>query len=150
MPNLLIRLIVIKKVAVATLLLLISVSAAIGSGNIELLTDQADRWAAADRMVLARLAQRGVDLGPTLLQVVAWLTGLYAGMVYVAAWASWTERLWGEWLLVVLLVIPLPFELIAFHQETSPRHLVVLGLTILALLVMLRRALVQTKVKRLL
>ena len=71
MPNLLIRLIVIKKVAVATLLLLISVSAAIGSGNSELLTDQADRWAAADRIVLARLAQGGVDLGPTLLQVVA-------------------------------------------------------------------------------
>lgn len=147
MPNLLIRLIVIKKVAVATLLLLISVSAAIGSGNIELLTDQADRWAAADRMVLAGLAQRGVELGPTLLQVVAWLTGLYAGMVYVAAWASWTERLWGEWLLVVLLVIPLPFELRAFLQETSPRHLVVLGLTLVALLVILRRALVQTRFK---
>ena len=150
MPNLLIRLIVIKKVAVATLLLLISVSAAIGSGNIELLTDQADRWAAADRMVLARFAQRGVDLGPTTLQVVAWLTGLFSGMVYVAAWASWTERLWGEWLLVVLLVIPLPFELRTSLHETSPRHLVVLGLTIVALLVMLRRALLQTRVKLLL
>ena len=76
------------------------------------------------------------------------MTGLYSLLVYLAAWATWTERLWGDWLLVALLVMPLPFEIRDLIHEQSPSHLTVLGLTLIGLVVILRRALIQTSLRR--
>jgi uncharacterized membrane protein (DUF2068 family) len=94
------------------------------------------------------LAQQGLDLGPDALRALAVVTGIYALLVYLAAWASWTERLWGDWLLVGLLVLPLPFEIRDLVHEVSPSHLLVLGLTIVGLIVLLKRALAQTELRR--
>jgi uncharacterized membrane protein (DUF2068 family) len=144
----LIRLIIVKKVLVATVLLLFSVTASLSSMDMQRLARQTQLWADADRRILVRLAQQGLDLGPDALRAFAVVTGIYALLVYLAAWATWTERLWGDWLLVGLLVLPLPFEIRDLVHEVSPSHLLVLGLTIVGLIVLLKRALAQTKLRR--
>jgi uncharacterized membrane protein (DUF2068 family) len=144
----LIRLIIVKKVLVATVLLLFSVTASLSSMDMQRLARQTQLWADADRRILVRLAQQGLDLGPDALRALAVVTGIYALLVYLAAWATWTERLWGDWLLVGLLVLPLPFEIRDLVHEVSPSHLLVLGLTIVGLIVLLKRALAQTELRR--
>jgi uncharacterized membrane protein (DUF2068 family) len=144
----LIRLIIVKKVLVATVLLLFSVTASLSSMDMQRLARQTQLWADADRRILVRLAQQGLDLGPDALRALAVVTGIYALLVYLAAWATWTERLWGDWLLVGLLVLPLPFEIRDLVHEVSSSHLLVLGLTIVGLIVLLKRALAQTKLRR--
>ena len=148
MNGFLIRLIIVKKVLVATVLLLFSVTASLSSMDMQRLARQTQLWADADRRILVRLAQQGLDLGPDALRAFAVVTGIYALLVYLAAWATWTERLWGDWLLVGLLVLPLPFEIRDLVHEVSPSHLLVLGLTIVGLIVLLKRALAQTKLRR--
>ncbi|OUW30702.1 MAG: hypothetical protein CBD37_00565 [Cyanobacteria bacterium TMED177] len=141
MQSLLIRLIVIKKAVVATLLLLLSLAAALGSQDMGRLAELADVWGASDRVLLEGLARQGLALGPDALRAVAAIAAVYAVCVYVAAWASWTERHWGDWLLVGLLVVPLPLEVIELIHTKSPSNLVVLGLTLVGLTVVLARAL---------
>ena len=148
MNGVLIRLIIIKKVLVATVLLLFSVTASLSSMDMQRLARQTQLWADADRRILVRLAQQGLDLGPDALRAFAVVTGIYALLVYLAAWATWTERLWGDWLLVGLLVLPVPFEIRDLMHEVSPSHLLVLGLTIVGLIVLLKRALAQTELRR--
>ena len=148
MNGFLIRLIIIKKVLVATVLLLFSVTASLSSMDMQRLARQTQLWADADRRILVRLAQQGLDLGPNALRAFAVVTGIYALLVYLAAWATWTERLWGDWLLVGLLVLPVPFEIRDLMHKVSPSHLLMLGLTILGLIVLLKRALAQTELRR--
>ena len=144
----LIRLIVVKKVLVASVLLLVSVAATFSSMDMQRLARQAELWADADRRILVRLAQQGLDLGPDALRAFAVVTGMYALLVYLAAWATFTDHLWGDWLLVGLLLLPVPFEIRDLIHEQSPSHLLVLGLTIMGLIVVLRRAFVQTALRQ--
>ena len=141
MQGLLIRLIVIKKVVVASLLLVLSVAAAVGSQDMAGLEVLADVWAESDRRLLEGLARRALALGPDALRGLAGVAAVYSVLVYLAAWAAWTDRRWGDWLLVALLVVPLPLEVIELIHSKSPSDLVVLGLTLLGLTLMLRRAL---------
>ena len=141
MQSLLIRLIVIKKAVVATLLLLLSLAAALGSQDMDRLAALADVWGASDRVLLEGLARQGLALGPDALRGLAAVAAVYSICVYVAAWAAWTERRWGDWLLVGLLVVALPVEVIELIHTKSPSNLVVLGLTLVGLSVVLARAL---------
>ena len=77
----LIRLIVVKKVLVASVLLLVSVAATFSSMDMQRLARQAELWADADRRILVRLAQQGLDLGPDALRAFAVVTGMYALLV---------------------------------------------------------------------
>ncbi|MED5384085.1 MAG: DUF2127 domain-containing protein [Cyanobacteriota bacterium] len=140
LQGLLIRLIVIKKVVVATLLLLVSVAASISSQDMGRLALLADDLVAGDRMLLASLARRALDLGPDSLRAIALISGSYALLVYLAAWAAWNERRWGDWLLVALMALPLPYEVYELVQQQSPSDAIVLGLNVLGLLIVLTRA----------
>ena len=140
LQGLLIRLIVIKKVVVATLLLLVSVAASISSQDMGRLALLADDLVAGDRMLLASLARRALDLGPDSLRAIALISGSYALLVYLAAWAAWNERRWGDWLLVALMALPLPYEVYELVQKQSPSDAIVLGLNVLGLLIVLTRA----------
>ena len=140
LQGLLIRLIVIKKVVVATLLLLVSVAATISSQDMGRLALLADDLVAGDRMLLASLARRALDLGPDSLRAIALISGSYALLVYLAAWAAWNERRWGDWLLVALMALPLPYEVYELVQQQSPSDAIVLGLNVLGLLIVLTRA----------
>ena len=80
-------------------------------------------------------------LGPTRLMRLAMVSGFYAVLIIVAAWATWIGRRWGEWLLVGILALALPLEIMHALHEQSPRTLVVLGLTVLGLVVTTRQAL---------
>ena len=140
LQGILIRLIVIKKVVVATLLLLVSVAASISSQDMGRLALLADDLVAGDRMLLASLARRALDLGPDSLRAIALISGSYALLVYLAAWAAWNERRWGDWLLVALMALPLPYEVYELVQQQSPSDAIVLGLNVLGLLIVLTRA----------
>ena len=84
----LIRLIVVKEVLVASVLLLVSVAATFSSMDMQRFAKYAELWADADRRILVRLAQQGLDLGPDALPVFAGVAGIYSLLVYLAAWAT--------------------------------------------------------------
>ena len=92
----LIRLIVIKKVLLAAVLLVISLAALYGDIHYAQLSDFADTWGQADRRLLAAMAQQGDVLGPTRLIQLAVVSALYALLILVAAWGTWLGRRWGE------------------------------------------------------
>ena len=134
-----IQLIVIKKSIVATLLLILSVSAFAGSNDWASLAQTADRLGDEDRLLLAALAHRALELGPNALRAIAAITGAYALLVYLAAWAAWTDRRWGEWLMVALLGLPLPYEVIELIHEQTINNAAVLVLNLIGLIVLLGR-----------
>ena len=105
------------------------------------LSDFAETWGKADRQFLSSLAEKGTLLGPTRLMRLAFVSGLYAAMIMIAAWATWVGRRWGEWLLVGVLGLALPLELEHALHEQSPRTWVVLGLTVIGLVLTTRLAL---------
>ena len=117
----LIRLIVIKKVLLAAVLLVISLAALYGDIYYAQLSDFADTWGQADRRLLAAMAQQGAVLGPTRLIQLAVVSALFALLILVAAWGTWLGRRWDEWLLVALLALALPLEIMHAWHEQSPR-----------------------------
>ena len=137
----LIRLIVIKKVLLAAVLLVISLAALYGDIHYAQLSDFADTWGQADRRLLVAMAQQGAVLEPTRLIQLAVVSALYALLILVAACGTWLGRRWGEWLLVALLALALPLEIMHAWHEQNPRTFVVLGLTVLGLVVTSRRVL---------
>jgi len=139
--RLLVRLIVIKKLLLAGALFAISLAAVFGDVHYAELSDFAETWGNADRQFLSSLAAKGTLLGPTRLMRLALVSGLYAALILVAAWATWVGRRWGEWLLVGVLGLALPLELADALHEQSPRTWVVLGLTVLGLVLTTRLAL---------
>ena len=139
--RLLVRLIVIKKLLLAGALFAISLAAVFGDVHYVELSDFAETWGNADRQFLSSLAVKGTLLGPTRLMRLALVSGLYAALILVAAWATWVGRRWGEWLLVGVLGLALPLELADALHEQSPRTWVVLGLTVLGLVLTTRLAL---------
>ena len=139
--RLLIRLIVIKKLLLAGVLLAISLAAVFGDVHYAELSDFAETWGNGDRQFLSALAVKGTLLGPTRLMRLAFVSGLYAALILVAAWATWVGRRWGEWLLVGVLGLALPLELADALHEQSPRTWLVLGLTVLGLVLTTRLAL---------
>ena len=139
--RLLVRLIVIKKLLLAGALFAISLAAVFGDVHYAELSDFAESWGNADRQFLSSLAVKGTLLGPTRLMRLALVSGLYAALILVAAWATWVGRRWGEWLLVGVLGLALPLELADALHEQSPRTWVVLGLTVLGLVLTTRLAL---------
>ena len=139
--RLLVRLIVIKKLLLAGALFAISLAAVFGDVHYAELSDFAETWGNADRQFLSSLAAKGTLLGPTRLMRLALVSGLYAALILVAAWATWVGRRWGEWLLVVVLGLALPLELEHALHEQSPRPWIVLGLTVIGLVLTTRMAL---------
>ena len=137
----LIRLIVVKKLLLAGVLLCISLAAVFGDVHYAELSDFAETWGNADRQFLSTLAEKGSLLGPTRLMRLALVSGLYAALILVAAWATWVGRRWGEWLLVGVLGLALPLELADALHEQSPRTWVVLGLTVIGIVLTTRLAL---------
>ena len=137
----LIRLIVVKKLLLAGVLLTISLAAVFGDVHYAELSDFAETWGKADRQFLSSLAEKGTLLGPTRLMRLAFVSGLYAAMIMIAAWATWVGRRWGEWLLVGVLGLALPLELDHALHEQSPRTWVVLGLTVIGVALTTRLAL---------
>ena len=137
----LIRLIVVKKLLLAGVLLTISLAAVFGDVHYAELSDFAETWGKADRQFLSSLAEKGTLLGPTRLMRLAFVSGLYAAMIMIAAWATWVGRRWGEWLLVGVLGLALPLELEHALHEQSPRTWLVLGLTVIGLVLTPRLAL---------
>ncbi|MCP9849093.1 DUF2127 domain-containing protein [Cyanobium sp. Morenito 9A2] len=137
-PSLLLRLIVVKKLIVAALLLAVSVLAAYGYRHYDGLAALADQWGEADRHLLQALILKGLDLGSHRLQITAELAGGYGLVVLVAAVATWRRLRWGEVLFAMLLTCTLPFEVIEVAEHVTAIHLLVLGLTLLGLVVVLR------------
>ena len=137
----LIKLIVLKKVALALVLLAISVAAMFGQSHYAELADFAQSWGQSDHELLSRLAEKGTILGPTRLVRLAIASAVYSGLILLAAWATWTGRHWGEWLLVGVLALALPLELAHLVHEPSPRTAIVLGLTALGMVITLKQAL---------
>ena len=74
----LIRLIVIKKVLLAAVLLVISLAALYGDIHYAQLSDFADTWGQGDRRLLAAMSQQGAVLGPMPLIHWLWLSPLCA------------------------------------------------------------------------
>lgn len=135
--DLLLRIVVLKKLMVAVLLLLTSGLAGVASAHASLLDELAVQWAQSDRILLRALAERAVAAGPDQLRLLALLSGIYGVLIVMAAVATWQRRLWGELLFAGLLLATLPLEIrkLAHHPELS--HWLVFLLTIAGLAVVL-------------
>lgn len=137
--NLLLRLIVLKKLIVAALFLALSLLAAYGYRHYDGLALLAEQWGEGDRRLLLALTLKGLDLGSHGLQTTAELAGGYGLVVLVAALATWRGQRWGEVLFAWLLACTLAFELIKNVDHPTVIHLLVVGLTLLGLVVMVNQ-----------
>ena len=135
--DLLLRIVVLKKLVVAVLLLITSGLAGAASRHYGALDGLAKQWGHGDRALLQGLAERAVAAGPERLQLLALLSGVYGVLIVVAAIATWKHKLWGELLFAALLIATLPVEIrkLAHHPELS--HWLVFLLTLAGLAVVL-------------
>ena len=135
--DLLLRIVVLKKLVVALLLLTISGLASLASSRYGVLDELALQWGHGDRTLLQAVAERAVAAGPDRLRLLAVLSGVYGVLIVVAAMATWQRRLWGELLFAGLLLATLPLEIqkLAHHPELS--HWLVFALTLAGLVVVL-------------
>ena len=83
--------------------------------------------------------QRALELGPDSLlgfldQRLLCLAGLPGSL------GGWTERRWGDWLLVALVALPLPYEVFEVIHQRTLGDAILLGLNLIALQILLRQA----------
>lgn len=135
--DLLLRIVVLKKLLVALVLLATSGLAGVASSHYGVLNELALQWGHSDRVLLRALAEKAVAAGPDQLRLMAVLSGVYGALIVVAAVATWQRRLWGERLFAGLLLVTLPLEIhkLAHHPELS--HWLVFLLTLAGLAVVL-------------
>lgn len=135
--ELLLRIVVLKKLLVALLLFTTSGIASLASSRYSVLDELVLQWAQSDHSLLEALAIKAVAAGPERLRMLAVFSGLYGALIVMAAVATWQRRLWGELLFAGLLLASLPLELrkLAHHPELS--HWLVFLLTLAGLAVVL-------------
>jgi len=129
----LLRLIIIKKLVVAVLLLTVAVLALIGSYDYDRLPDLLQESIDNDHALLAAVVGLGLQEGQTKLLLTAVVTGLYGVLIGVAAVATWAGRRWGEWLLLAVLLSSLPMELHEITTEPNSVNLTLTGVTLLGI-----------------
>lgn len=134
-PTLLLRLIVVKKLVVACLLLAVAALSSYGYGHYDSLEGLAELWGESDRRLLLALTIKGINLGSDGLERTAAGSGLYGLVVLVAAVATWRGQRWGEVLFAVLLALALPLELLEVIRGLTALRALVLALTAVGLVV---------------
>ena len=129
----LLRLIIIKKLLVAVLLLTVAVLALLGSYRYDQLPYLLQECTDNDHALLAAVVGRGLQDGQTRLLLTALVTGVYGVLIAVAAIATWLKRRWGEWLLLAVLLSSLPMELHEITTEPNSVNLTLTGVTLLGI-----------------
>ena len=135
--ELLLRIVVLKKLVVAVLLLTTSGIASLASSRYSLLDELTRQWGHSDHKLLEALASKAVAAGPERLQMLAVLSGIYGVLIVVAALATWQRRLWGELLFAGLLLATLPLEILKLTHHPELSHWLVFLLTLGGLAVVL-------------
>ena len=126
----LLKLIVFKKLLVAVVLLALSLLSLVGSHRYEHLPQLLQELTDSDHQLLANLVSRGLREGPQGLQITALVTGLYGSAITMAALGTLQGRLWGEWLLLLVLISSLPLELHELMKEPTLVHALLVTLTL--------------------
>jgi len=134
----LLKLVLIKKLVEAFLLLVVAFLATVGSRHYAQLPLLVDQLTGADRQLLAGLADRAMEAGPGQLELVGAGAGVYALLIVIAAVATWRRAPWGEWLMLVVFLSALPMEFREITKEPSPAHGLILALTLLGLGLLLK------------
>ena len=129
----LLRLIILKKLLVAVLLLTVAVLALVGSYRYDQLPELLQECTDNDHALLAAVVGRGLQEGQTKLLLTALVTSVYGVLIAVAAIAAWLGRRWGEWLLLAVLLSSLPMELHEITTEPSAVNLTLTGVTLLGI-----------------
>ena len=129
----LLRLIIIKKLLVAALLLTVAVLALVGSYRFDQLPELLQECTDNDHALLAAVVGRGLQEGQAKLLLTALVTSIYGVLIGVAAIATWMGRRWGEWLLLAVLLSSLPMELHEITKEPSPVNITLTGVTLLGI-----------------
>ena len=129
----LLKLVLVKKLVEAFLLLVVAFFATVGSRHYVQLPLVVDQLTGADRQLLAQLAHRAVAAGPDRLELVGAGAGIYAQLILIAALATWRRAPWGEWLMVAVFLSALPMEIWEITKQPSIPHGLVLALTLLGL-----------------
>ena len=132
----LLRLIIIKKLLVAALLLTVAVLALVGSYRFDQLPELLQECTDNDHALLAAVVGRGLQEGQTKLLLTALVTSIYGVLIGVAAIATWMGRRWGEWLLLAVLLSSLPVEIHELIKEPSTVHVVLLTITVMGSLIL--------------
>jgi|GEM_PF-547814 len=134
----LLKLVLIKKLVEAFLLLVVAFLATVGSRHYAQLPNLVDQLTGADRKLLAHLADRAVAAGPDRLELVGAGAAIYGLLIVIAAVATWRRAPWGEWLMLGVFLSALPMEIWEITKEPSVPHGLILALTLLGLGLLLR------------
>lgn len=129
----LLRLIIIKKLVVAALLLTVAVLALVGSYRYDQLPELLQECTDNDHALLAAVVGRGLQEGQMTLLLTALVTSVYGVLIAIAAVATWLGKRWGEWLLLAVLLSSLPLELHEITIEPSTVNLALTGVTLLGI-----------------
>jgi len=132
-PGLVLRLIALFKLFKAALLV------AIGLGTLHLvragLADDAQRWLEtlainSGRASVQRLVSLVSGLSPRRLEVLAVVAFLYAGLYLLEGVGVWFEKRWAEYLIAIVTLLFVPFEVLALMHRVSPTRLAALILNL--------------------
>ena len=140
--DMLLKLIVLKKLVLAALLFVLAVLALGGSRHYQQLPALSQKLSSGNHLVLANLAKSAMGFQQGALVAVAVLLGLYAVLLTVAALASWQRKRWGDQVLLSVFCLEIVVELWQCFTSFGWLHVAAIAISLLGIrliLVHLRR-----------
>jgi uncharacterized membrane protein (DUF2068 family) len=131
--DMLLKLIVLKKLLLAALLFLLSVLALGGSRHYQQLPALAQKLSSGDHLVLANLAKRAMGFHQDALVVVALVLGFYAIVLTCAAVASWQRKRWGDQVLLGVFGLEIVVELWQSFTSFAWSHVAAIAISLLGI-----------------
>ena len=126
----LLKIIIFKKLLISALLFLVSILALLGSLSYQQLPGLVQQLTASNHRFLLHFVEEGVSAGPEKLQKIALISGVYAFLIVLAAYGALRNAIWGEWLLLGILITGLPYEILEIRESYSIIKVSILILTI--------------------
>ena len=131
--DMLLKLIVLKKLLLAALLFLLAVLALGGSRHYQQLPALAQKLSSGDHLVLANLARRAMGFQQGALGAVALVLGLYAILLTCAAVASWQRKRWGDQVLLSVFALEVVVELWQCLTSFAWPHVAAIAISLLGM-----------------
>ena len=131
--DMLLKLIVFKKLLLAALLFFLAVLALGGSRHYQQLPVLAQRLSSGDHLVLANLAKRAMGFQQGALGAVAIVLGLYAVLLTCAAVASWQRKRWGDQVLLGVFGLEIVVELWQCFTSFAWPHVAAIAISLVGI-----------------
>jgi len=141
-PNLLLKIILIKKGIFALILLIISVICSIGWRYDDAIAEWANtNILNAEYGVVGSIIARFTEIQTSTLKLIARASGAYGGLLGIAVTGLWFSKPWADPLFIGLVGILIPFEVYEVLKEFSPFKLLLFIVNLIVFTVLVKRSL---------